>query len=56
MNEIRELLPNHILEIVLDIYQVAIRYTFMALTGMALCCFLSSLFIQHFDLQTKVRK
>ncbi|KAG0179258.1 hypothetical protein DFQ29_002319 [Apophysomyces sp. BC1021] len=56
MTEVRQLLPADVLAIVLDTYQVALRYTFLACVGIATLAVFSSLFIQRFELQTKVRK
>ncbi|KAI7852438.1 major facilitator superfamily domain-containing protein [Circinella umbellata] len=56
MNEVRELLPSDVLEIVLDIYEVAIRYAYISTIAMASLAFISTFLIQHYELQTKVRK
>ena len=56
MNEVRELLPSDILETVLDIYEVAIRYAYISTVAMAFLAFISTFFVQHYELQTKVRK
>jgi hypothetical protein len=56
MTEIRSLLPPDVVEVVLDSYQVALRYSFGACVGMASLALFSTFFIQRFELQTKVRK
>lgn len=56
MSEVRSLLPADILEIVLDAYEVALRYSFYAMVAMAALAFISTLFIQRFELSTKVSK
>ncbi|KAF7729145.1 hypothetical protein EC973_004913 [Apophysomyces ossiformis] len=56
MTEIRVLLPPEVLQIVLDTYQIALRYTFLSCVAIASLAVVSSLFIQRFELHTKVRK
>ncbi|KAI8097466.1 major facilitator superfamily domain-containing protein [Halteromyces radiatus] len=56
MTDVRSLLPPDVLEIVLDSYQTALRYSFGACAGMAILSVLSTFFIQRFELQTKIRK
>ena len=56
MNEVRDLLPVDILETVLDTYEIAIRYAFVSTVAMALLSLIASVFIQRYELQTKVRK
>ncbi|KAI8379713.1 major facilitator superfamily domain-containing protein [Radiomyces spectabilis] len=56
MTEIRQLLPQDILQIVLETYQTALRYTFLACVIIAAFTVISTLFIQRFELHTKVRK
>ncbi|KAI9489344.1 major facilitator superfamily domain-containing protein [Zychaea mexicana] len=56
MTEIRELLPDDVLEAVLDIYEVAIRYAFLSTVVMATLALICTFFIQRHELQTTVRK
>ncbi|KAI8140615.1 major facilitator superfamily domain-containing protein [Fennellomyces sp. T-0311] len=56
MTEVRELLPGDILEIVLDTYEVAIRYAYLSTVVMALLSLIATFFIQRYELQTTVRK
>lgn len=56
MSEVRSLLPADILDIVLDAYEVALRYSFYSMMAMAALAFISTLFIQRFELSTKVSK
>ncbi|KAL9537420.1 hypothetical protein MBANPS3_011793 [Mucor bainieri] len=55
MTQVRELLPPQYLAIVLDTYEIAVRYSFYLCVGISLFCVLSSLFIQQFQLHTKVK-
>lgn len=54
MTEVRELLPADVLAIVLDAYQVGLRYTFIACAGIAGLSFFSTFFIERFDLSRRV--
>lgn len=54
MTEVHEILPTDLLAIVLDAYQVGLRYTFMACAGIASLSFFSTFFIESFELSTKV--
>ncbi|KAI9259211.1 major facilitator superfamily domain-containing protein [Helicostylum pulchrum] len=54
MTEVRELLPAEVLELVLDAYQIGLRYTFFACAGIASVSVASSFFIQSFELSSKV--
>ncbi|KAG2197122.1 hypothetical protein INT47_004187 [Mucor saturninus] len=54
MTEVRELLPEDVLTIVLDAYQVGLRYTFTACAGLAGLSFFSTFFIESFDLSRRV--
>ncbi|ORX55062.1 MFS general substrate transporter [Hesseltinella vesiculosa] len=56
MNDIRELLPKDVLEIVLETYQVALRYAFLCCVLASLLSLLSTFFIQRFELETRMRK
>ncbi|CEG73104.1 hypothetical protein RMATCC62417_08548 [Rhizopus microsporus] len=56
MTEVRDLLPADIVTIVIDSYQVAYRYTCYACICIAFLALISSLFIERYDLATKVRK
>jgi hypothetical protein len=56
MNEIRELLPADILEIVLDAYQTGLRHTFFSCAVLGFFCVISTLYIQRFELATKVTR
>lgn len=56
MNEIRELLPPDVLAIVLDTYETALHYAFSSAILMAVLALISSLFIQHYELATQLRK
>ncbi|KAI9020752.1 major facilitator superfamily domain-containing protein [Phycomyces nitens] len=56
MTEVRSLLPADVLEIVLDTYQIALRYSFYSCVIMALLSFICSFFIQRFELATKIKK
>ena len=55
MTEIRTLLPPDALAIVLDTYQVAIRYSFYYCIVIAALGVFSTLFIQQFQLHNKVK-
>ncbi|KAI9485783.1 MAG: major facilitator superfamily domain-containing protein [Benjaminiella poitrasii] len=55
MTEVRALLPPDVLSIVLNTYQVAIQYAFYFCVFIAILCTLSTLFIQQFQLHTKVK-
>lgn len=54
MTEVRELLPADVLEIVLDAYQVGLRWTFIACAGIASLTVISTFFIETFDLSARV--
>ncbi|KAI8091500.1 major facilitator superfamily domain-containing protein [Thamnidium elegans] len=54
MTEVRELLPAEVLELVLDAYQIGLRYTFFACAGIASLSVTSSFFIQSFELSSKI--
>lgn len=54
MTEVRELLPADILAIVLDAYQIALRYTFLTCAGISCLSVISTFFIQSFSLSAKV--
>ncbi|CAO3596098.1 unnamed protein product [Absidia cylindrospora] len=56
MTDIRVLLPPDVVEIVLESYQVALRYSFGACACMAVLSLFSTVFIQRYELHTKVRK
>ncbi|CAO3585366.1 unnamed protein product [Absidia cylindrospora] len=56
MTEVQTLLPPDILEIVLDSYQTAIRYSFAACACMASLAVFSTFFIQRYELQSKITK
>ncbi|KAL0082612.1 major facilitator superfamily domain-containing protein [Phycomyces blakesleeanus] len=56
MTEVRSLLPVDVLDIVLDTYQIALRYSFFSCVIMALLSFICSFFIQRFELATKIKK
>ncbi|KAI8074876.1 major facilitator superfamily-domain-containing protein [Gongronella butleri] len=56
MNDIRVLLPDDVLQVVLETYQLALRYAFGACIFIAAMQFISTLFIQRFELQTKIKK
>lgn len=55
MNEVRSLLPPDALAIVLDTYEVAIRYSFYYCVVVSILGIISTLFIQQFSLHTKVK-
>lgn len=55
MTQVRALLPPQYLSIVLDTYEIAVRYSFYLCVGISAFCVLSSLFIQQFQLHTKVK-
>lgn len=55
MTEVRSLLPPDALAIVLDTYELAVRYSFYYCVVIATLCVISSLFIQQFSLHTKVK-
>lgn len=56
MNEVRQLLPPDILEIVLDTYQIALHYAFLSTAFMCFLGLISTFFIQRFELATKLGK
>lgn len=56
MTEVRSLLPPDVLVIVIDAYQVAYRYTCYACLVFAVLSLISTLFIERYDLATKVKK
>ncbi|RCI04511.1 hypothetical protein CU098_010826 [Rhizopus stolonifer] len=53
MTEVRNLLPPDILDVVLDSYQVALRYTYASCAIMSCLTLFSSLLIQGGDLHTR---
>ncbi|KAI8647171.1 major facilitator superfamily domain-containing protein [Parasitella parasitica] len=55
MTEVRTLLPPEYLAIVLDTYEIAVRYSFYLCIGISIMCVSSTLFIQQFQLHTKVK-
>jgi hypothetical protein len=55
MTEVRSLLPPDPLAIVLDTYQIAVRYSFYFCVLVSVLCIVSTLFIQQFQLHTKVK-
>ncbi|KAG1452766.1 hypothetical protein G6F56_007734 [Rhizopus delemar] len=55
MTEVRELLPSDALIIVLDTYQVAIRYSFYFCIVVSALGFFSTLFIQQFSLHSRIK-
>lgn len=54
MTEVRDLLPPDILDIVLDAYKIGLRYTFGSCVVISCLTVTSSLFIQSFELGTKI--
>jgi hypothetical protein len=54
MTEVRELLPPDVLDIVLDAYQVGLRYTYSSCALISLLTLFSTFFIQSFELATKI--
>ncbi|KAI9486778.1 MAG: major facilitator superfamily domain-containing protein [Benjaminiella poitrasii] len=54
MTEVRELLPPDILPIVLDAYQIGLRYTYGSCILISSLTVLSTLFIRSYDLSTKM--
>ncbi|CEP14337.1 hypothetical protein [Parasitella parasitica] len=55
MTEVRALLSPEYLAIVLDTYEIAVRYSFYFCIGISALCVASTLFIQQFQLHTKVK-
>ncbi|KAI8875532.1 MFS general substrate transporter [Backusella circina FSU 941] len=55
MNEVRHVLAPEIQEIVIDTYQIAVRYAFYFCIIMSICTFLSTLPVQKFKLHSKVK-
>lgn len=55
MTEVRSLLPPGPLAIVLDTYEVSIRYCFYFCTLVSAFCVIATLFIQQFQLHNKVK-
>jgi hypothetical protein len=55
MTEVRSLLPPEILDIVLDSYQIALRYAFISCAVISILAIISTFYIQRFELATKVR-
>ncbi|KAG2202276.1 hypothetical protein INT47_010724 [Mucor saturninus] len=55
MTEVRTLLPPDALAIVLETYEIAVRYSFYYCIFIATLCVCSTLFIQQFNLHTKVK-
>ncbi|KAI8353223.1 major facilitator superfamily domain-containing protein [Blakeslea trispora] len=55
MNQVRELLPPDALEIVLDTYQVAVRYAFYYCIIISILGVISTLFIQQYQLHSKLK-
>ncbi|ORX55061.1 hypothetical protein DM01DRAFT_1335358 [Hesseltinella vesiculosa] len=56
MNDVRTLLPDDVLQVVLQTYQVALRYAFSYCVMTALISLISTFYIQRFELQTKIKK
>ncbi|CAO3625097.1 unnamed protein product [Mucor hiemalis] len=54
MTEVRELLPPDVLAIVLDVYQTGLRYTYLTCAGISCLTVISSLFIESFELSSRV--
>lgn len=54
MTEVRELLPSDILDVVLDAYQIGLRYTYISCVLISLFSLLCTFFIQNFELATKI--
>lgn len=54
MTEVRELLPPDVLAIVLQVYQTALRYTFLTCAGISCLTVFSSLFIESYELSARV--
>lgn len=54
MTEVRGLLPPDILEIVLDAYKIGLRYTYGSCIVISCLTVICSLFIQSFELGTKI--
>ncbi|KAF1803707.1 major facilitator superfamily domain-containing protein [Mucor lusitanicus] len=54
MTEVRGLLPPDILDIVLDAYKIGLRYTYGACALISCLTVICSLFIQSFELGTKI--
>lgn len=55
MTEIRNLLSPEALAIVLDTYEIAVRYSFYFCAVVSALCVISTLFIQQFKLHNKVK-
>lgn len=55
MTEVRTLLPPDALAIVLETYETAVRYSFYYCIVIATLGVISTLFIQQFNLHTKVK-
>ncbi|OBZ88665.1 Multidrug resistance protein fnx1 [Choanephora cucurbitarum] len=55
MNQVREVLPPDALEIVLDTYQVAVSYAFYFCALISLLSVISTLFIQQYQLHSKLK-
>lgn len=55
MTEIRSLLPPDALAIVLDTYQIAVRYSFYFCIVISVFGVISTFFIQQFQLHSKVK-
>jgi hypothetical protein len=55
MNQVRHVLAPEIQEIVIDTYQIAVRYAFYFCICVSVCTLLSTIFIQQFKLHSKVK-